>query len=72
MRMTDKSLLQIIFDPNVMVVTFINGLLIVDMLYIVSVLFSDFERQMAALILGILIMFLVDMWWLTKGYMPSK
>jgi ABC-type Fe3+-siderophore transport system permease subunit len=57
-----------IFDPNVMVITFFNGLLIVDMLYIVMMLFSDFEHQIAAFIGGILLMFLFDMWWLTRRY----
>ena len=70
--MTEKRFLQIFFDPNVMVITIINGLLIVDMLYIVTVLFSDFEHQIAAFIAGIFIAFLVDMWWLTHRYMPSK
>ena len=60
------------FDPNVMVITIINGLLIVDMLYIVTVLFSDFEHRIAAFIAGILIAFLFDMWWLTHRYMPPE
>ena len=70
--MTEKRFLQIFFDPNVMVITIINGLLIVDMLYIVSVLFSDFVHRIAAFIAGILIMFLFDMWWLTRHYTPPE
>jgi len=70
--MTGKKILQMFFDPNVMVITIINGLLIVDMLYIVTVLFSDFEHQIAAFIAGILIAFLVDMWWLRHRYMPTE
>jgi hypothetical protein len=66
--MAKKSILQIIFDPNVMVITFFNGLLIVDLLYIVMMLFSDFEHQIAAFVAGILLMFLFDMWWLTRRY----
>jgi len=72
MRMTKKSILQIIFDPNVMVILFFNGLLIVDMLYIVTVVFSDFEHQVAAFIAGILIVFLFDLWWLTYRYLPPE
>ena len=70
--MTKKSILQIIFDPNVMVILFFNGLLIVDMLYIVTVVFSDFEHQVAAFIAGILIVFLFDLWWLTYRYLPPE
>ena len=66
--MAEKTILQIIFDPNVMVITFFNGLLIVDLLYIVMMLFSDFEHQIAAFVAGILLMFLFDMWWLTRRY----
>jgi len=72
MRMTKKSILQIIFDPNVMVILFFNGVLIVDMLYIVTVVFSDFEHQVAAFIAGILIVFLFDLWWLTYRYLPPE
>jgi small basic protein len=66
--MTKKNILQKIFDPNVMVITFFNVLLIIDIVYIATMFFSDFEHQIAAFIAGILIMFLFDMWWLTRRY----
>jgi small basic protein len=66
--MTGKNILVKIFDPNVMVITFFNVLLIVDIVYIATMLFSDFERQLAAFFAGILIMFLFDLWWLTRRY----
>lgn len=70
--MAEKSILQIIFDPNVMVITFFNVLLIIDIVYIATMFFSDFERQLAAFIAGILLMFLFDMWWLTRRYTPPE
>ena len=68
LRMAKKSILQIIFDPNVMVITFFNVLLIIDIIYIATMFFSDFERQLAVFFAGILIMFLFDLWWLTRRY----
>ena len=66
--MTEKNILVKIFDPNVMVITFFNVLLIVDIIYIAMMLFSDFEHRLAAFFSGILIMFLFDLWWLTRRY----
>jgi small basic protein len=66
--MTKKNILVKIFDPNVMVITFFNVLLIIDIVYIVTMVFSDFEHQLAAFIGGILLMCMFDMWWLTRRY----
>jgi small basic protein len=66
--MTEKNILVKIFDPNVMVITFFNVLLIIDIIYIATMFFSDFERQLAVFFAGILIMFLFDLWWLTRRY----
>ena len=66
--MTGKNILVKIFDPNVMVITFFNVLLIIDIVYIATMFFSDFEHQLAAFIGGILLMFLFDLWWLTRRY----
>ena len=66
--MTRKNILVKIFDPNVMVITFFNVLLIIDIIYIATMFFSDFERQLAVFFAGILIMFLFDLWWLTRRY----
>ena len=70
--MARKNILQKIFDPNVMVITFFNVLLIIDIGYIATMFFSDFAHQIAAFIAGILIMFLFDMWWLTRRYTPPE
>jgi small basic protein len=70
--MTKKNILQKIFDPNVMVITFFNVLLIIDIVYIATMFFSDFERQLAVFFAGILIMFLFDLWWLTRRYIPPE
>ena len=66
--MTRKNILVKIFDPNVMIITFFNVLLIIDIVYIATMFFSDFERQLAVFFAGILIMFLFDLWWLTRRY----
>ena len=66
--MTEKNILVKIFDPNVMIITFFNVLLIIDIVYIATMFFSDFERQLAVFFAGILIMFLFDLWWLTRRY----
>jgi len=70
--MTRKNILVKIFDPNVMIITFFNVLLIIDIVYIATMFFSDFEHQLAVFFAGILIMFLFDLWWLTRRYIPPE
>ena len=69
--MNDNSVRKIFFDPNVMVVTFINALVLGAVSNIVLFYFPYWVYWLTAFIGTVLILAVIDFWWLRFRYYSS-